>query len=263
MATTPRDGAPALGWVSRIYREGQKLLADFKDIPQKVYDAIKSGAWKFVSIELLRDVQAGTRKIPWVLDAVALLGATAPAVGSLRDLQALTMAERRDLQFAARVAFSRDGGTEDVLRKQVADLQRQLVDQQIEADVGSGRVLPRERELFRRRFGDTGTFADWQTWIRDVPRPDVKRTRLQAFESPRDGVNVGDGSPDQEVHNRAVQFCRDNKQDPANYDALLNATLQVLRSDPEACRAVQVDAVSVVGWRVSFRRPGLARLFLS
>src|SRR5688572_15358522 len=104
-----RDGAPALGWVTRIYREGAKLLADFKDIPQKVYDAIKSGAWKFVSVELLRDVQAGTRRIPWVLDAVALLGATPPAVGTLRDLQALTMAQRPTLLFAARMTFTRDG----------------------------------------------------------------------------------------------------------------------------------------------------------
>jgi hypothetical protein len=39
---------------------------------------------------LLKDVQADTRKIPWVLDAVALLGATQPAIGILRSLQRQT-----------------------------------------------------------------------------------------------------------------------------------------------------------------------------
>jgi hypothetical protein len=94
--------------VSRVYREGRKLLADFTDIPKVVYEAIKSGLYKFVSVELLGGVKAGTREIPWVLDAVALLGADPPAVGTLKDLQSLTMARSSGLQGRARVAFTRD-----------------------------------------------------------------------------------------------------------------------------------------------------------
>ena len=88
------DGQPALGWVDRIWRDGKKLMADFRDVPKIVYDAIRNGSYKNVSIELLRDVTAGTRTVPLVLDAVALLGADLPAVGTLRDLQALTMTAR-------------------------------------------------------------------------------------------------------------------------------------------------------------------------
>lgn len=91
-----------------MYREGQKLLADFTDMPTSIYELIKSGRYKFVSIELLKNVQAGTREIPWVLDAVALLGADQPALGTLKDLQSLTMARRRALHARARVAFQRD-----------------------------------------------------------------------------------------------------------------------------------------------------------
>ncbi len=73
------DGQPALGWVERIWREGKTLMADFRDVPSVIYDAIKRGLYKFVSVELLRDVQADTRTIPLVLDAVALLGSDVPA----------------------------------------------------------------------------------------------------------------------------------------------------------------------------------------
>lgn len=102
------DGQPALGWVSRVYREGTKLLADFTDMPTAVYELIRSGRYKFISVELLKNVLAGTRVLPWVLDAVALLGADQPAVGTLKDLQALTLKRGPQLRSSARVAFQRD-----------------------------------------------------------------------------------------------------------------------------------------------------------
>lgn len=102
------DGQPALGWVSRVWREGTKLKADFVDMPDVIYEAIKKKLYKTVSVEILRDVQAGTRKLPWVLDAVALLGADQPAVGTLKDLEALFTARKPVMQARARVAFTRD-----------------------------------------------------------------------------------------------------------------------------------------------------------
>lgn len=102
------DGQPALGWVSRVYRQGNKLLADFTDMPTSIYEMVRAGMYKFVSVELLKNVQAGTRTIPWVLDAVALLGADQPAVGTLKDLQSLTMTRKLALRARARVAFQRD-----------------------------------------------------------------------------------------------------------------------------------------------------------
>ena len=77
------DGQPALGWVSRVWREGAKLLADFSDMPAAVYDAIKAGLYKFISVELSKDVQTAGGLRSWALDAAALLGADIPAVGTL------------------------------------------------------------------------------------------------------------------------------------------------------------------------------------
>ncbi len=101
------DGQPALGWVSRLWREGSKLMADFVDMPDVIYNAIKKKLYKTVSVEVLRDVQAGTRKLPWVLDAVSLLGADQPAVGTLKDLEALLSTRRPVFQARARLSFTR------------------------------------------------------------------------------------------------------------------------------------------------------------
>jgi hypothetical protein len=92
--------------VSRVWKEGKRLLADLT-VPDKVYQWVQEGLLRFVSVELLRDVQAGTRSMPWVLDAVALLGADQPAVGILKDLQSLTLKRKPVMQARARVAFKR------------------------------------------------------------------------------------------------------------------------------------------------------------
>jgi hypothetical protein len=111
------DGQPALGWIGRVYVEGDRLKADFTDMPTSVYELVQSGAYKFLSVELLKNVTAGTRVIPWVLDAVALLGADQPAFGNLKDLQSLTLKRKPVMQARARVAFKRDFSTIPEARK--------------------------------------------------------------------------------------------------------------------------------------------------
>lgn len=83
------DGQPALGWVARIYREGAKLLADFKDVPSKLYEAIKRGNYKRVSSEIYWNYGANGKQWPRVLKAVALLGADIPAVTNLESIAGL------------------------------------------------------------------------------------------------------------------------------------------------------------------------------
>jgi hypothetical protein len=105
------DTAPSLGWVQAVRRAGSKLLADIQFTSDKLVAGIKAGQYKFVSAELLHNVKAHTRLIPWVLDAVALLGASAPAVGTLRDLQTSmqSFSRRTGLRFSGeRLAFRRE-----------------------------------------------------------------------------------------------------------------------------------------------------------
>lgn len=84
-----KDGHPALGWVKTIYRNGQKLLADFTDIPQKLYEALQRGNYKRVSSEIYWNYAVNGKSFPKVLKAVALLGADIPAVTNLESIQGL------------------------------------------------------------------------------------------------------------------------------------------------------------------------------
>ena len=83
------DGQPALGWVSRLRVEGNKLLADFVDMPEKVFQVIKAGMFDRVSAEVLFGVENGEDNVGTVLVGVALLGADLPAVTDLEGLASL------------------------------------------------------------------------------------------------------------------------------------------------------------------------------
>jgi hypothetical protein len=205
----------ALGWVKRVYREGKKLLADM-EVPEKVANWIREGFLKFVSVELLRDVKADTREIPWVLDAVALLGSDQPAVGILKSLT-LAKARSTALQFRARAVFTRDnvqpkgakphmaGETDDVKKREDAErerdaFKRQLEDLQtkthndrviahraklmeaFETPIKDKKIIPAVREQFKRMYKvDTddvlsATVADAEVFMKAHPNPDAPKT---------------------------------------------------------------------------------------
>lgn len=233
------DTQPALGWVSRVYREGTKLLADFVDVPSQVYQAIKSGLYKFVSVELLKDVQAGTRLIPWTLDAVALLGATAPAVGTLADLQSLTMARRATFPAAERLSFSRPQEGNSAMTDDIKALHKRAVALLFDSAIREGRIQPRDRHAFERRFGDAGTLDEAEAWIKDTVRPAARGTPgTVATSSPR-GERADatltrmaqDILDEQRAKGRAVS------PDPSR--ALIDAAKVAMTRDPEVAQSWQ------------------------
>lgn len=83
------DGLPAAGWVGSLKKIGNKLVADFVDIPQKIYELIKNKAYKKVSCEIFHNIQIDNQKYPRLLGAVALLGSNVPAVMNLSDILAM------------------------------------------------------------------------------------------------------------------------------------------------------------------------------
>jgi hypothetical protein len=104
------DNGPALGWVSSLKRAGDALVATFTDMPPELIAAIRAGRYKNLSVELMRDPEVdGKQYQGWVLDAVALLGAEAPAVRNLSDLQRLAASRRHVASgYAAQVSFARE-----------------------------------------------------------------------------------------------------------------------------------------------------------
>lgn len=82
--------APAGGWVTGLKKVGDRLMAEFSDVPRVVGEAINRRLFKQVSIGILHDHKDEKGKIwPSVLDHIAILGGRIPAVKGLADLPAL------------------------------------------------------------------------------------------------------------------------------------------------------------------------------
>lgn len=101
------DGMPALGWVSKVWRDGKKLFAAFSDVPDIVAEAINKKLYKYVSIELAQGAELDGENIGDVMTAVALLGAELPAVKSIAALSKYMTADKSDkLSFSSRSLFT-------------------------------------------------------------------------------------------------------------------------------------------------------------
>ena len=130
------DGQPALGWVTKVWREGNKLFATFEDVPEIVQKAFEKKLYRRVSVELDIGVQYKTQNFRYVLSGVALLGADIPAVNVLADLHTYLdggarLAASRRAEFSAIVGDKEELTLEednmsDELKKQVELLSAQF-----------------------------------------------------------------------------------------------------------------------------------------
>lgn len=78
----PRDTAPAYGWVEKLKRVGDKLLGSFRQVAPEFAEAVKSGRYKKRSVRLGRNADGR-----WTLKHVGWLGAKAPEIKGLADVQ--------------------------------------------------------------------------------------------------------------------------------------------------------------------------------
>lgn len=141
------DGLPAAGWVTNVYIKGKKLLADFSDVPEKIYSLIMKKAYRKVSVELFQGYKFKGNTFNNLLGAVALLGADRPAMANLNDILSMyslpdnngvstfTNPENADTiktkitmtAEAGKVPDNKDKNTDsEDLRKKITDLQEKL-----------------------------------------------------------------------------------------------------------------------------------------
>ena len=78
-----KDGQPSFGWIERVFKQGNKLLADLTDVPRKLAEAIERKQYRQVSSEIIWNFRPD---MPRVLRAIALLGADIPEVKGLAPL---------------------------------------------------------------------------------------------------------------------------------------------------------------------------------
>ncbi len=87
------SGAPNLGIVGKIFREGEKVLANFLNVPDAVVDLIRQKRFSNVSVEVVPNLKFDGKEFSQVLTAVALLGAELPAVKGLAELASVLFTE--------------------------------------------------------------------------------------------------------------------------------------------------------------------------
>lgn len=231
------DTEPARGWLSKVWREGDRLLARIEQVPQEIVDGIKSGAWRHVSVELLHEVEtAAGRSYRWLLDGLALLGSARPAVGVLKPLHESMTRTARGVRFVERLAFTRELPENELaeLRRENERLRllmhRQSVEAAISADITSGRCVPATRETFTRLMrlatdADFGrvTIADWQAFRATQPKPPIAAATSRTTATTTNAVRV-----DAELAERVETF----RKDHPDHD-YFTATMRVLRADPD------------------------------
>jgi hypothetical protein len=94
----PHGGQPAVGWITKLSKVGQKLYAHIENIPRAVKDLIETKAYRQVSAEILWNMKYGEERLRRVLTGVALLGVEFPGVGNLEEFGKLYKYETQELE---------------------------------------------------------------------------------------------------------------------------------------------------------------------
>ena len=101
-----RSDLPAAGWPSHVYRQGDKLYADFDEIPPKVGRLLRNKAYRTVSSEVYDDPPEGVPGRGKMLRRIAFLGGDIPQLKDLDEIGELTQhAEERRFARYRRAAF--------------------------------------------------------------------------------------------------------------------------------------------------------------
>jgi len=178
------DGQPAIGWVSRVFRQGEKLYADFTDMPKTVFNAIKNKLYRTISIELLFNVtKGGKERFNHVLDAVALLGADHPAVNTLADLDAL-LATRTSFAGGHRVAFETIVGKGKKFHKKPVEVEMDKKEVQDLIDTTTKPLIEANAKLTKDLETANETIAKFTSEKDD----DEKEAKAKAIKLARDNV---------------------------------------------------------------------------
>lgn len=148
------DGQPALGWVEKVWKKGNKLLARLTKVPEVVYNAIKEGRYGRVSAEIYWNYKTAKGKtFNYVLKAIALLGADTPAVTDLEDLAAYLTAE--GTAFDKIAAYGFEMTEEGEIKSFTYKLEDQEMSKELEAKIASY-----EAEIETLRKSDTDKQAE-------------------------------------------------------------------------------------------------------
>jgi len=88
-----KDSDPAFGAIQNLRRAGDKLIADFANVPAELAEMIRAKRFRSVSAEIFFNLGRNGRKFRRALKAVAVIGADVPGVADLKPLYEATFGE--------------------------------------------------------------------------------------------------------------------------------------------------------------------------
>jgi cation transport regulator ChaB len=170
-------GLPTAGWLDNLRIKGDKILADFKKIPSKIYKIIKNGGLKRVSPEIVYDYQAqpGGKKYPLFLEAAALLGIEQKAMKTLNDFVNVYSEEIvNDVSFE--LDYNTAVFTEGVIQNKNSNkINQEVIDMELEK-----LLEKKEKEVdeLKSKFSESETKVE--TLGKDLNEANTKATTLEA-----------------------------------------------------------------------------------
>lgn len=131
----PKTDAPAYGWVSNLYVEGDVLKADVEQVDQAFVEMVQAGRYRNISSTFWQPkASANPKPGSYSLKHVGFLGAAAPAVKGLKPVQ---FSNEDD----GILAFGEDDAS--FAHNEVAKaIQRYENQREIEKLVDAGKILP-------------------------------------------------------------------------------------------------------------------------
>ncbi len=156
-------GLPAMGWVENLRVSGDKLIADFKEVPKKIADIMKAKGYRRVSAEIYAEPIHGCN--PPALRAVALLGSDIPEVKTLEDIQTLYNSEGDPtfdiVNFSEKDKDNNDdnqGGKDmEKIDKRLTDLEKENISMKINSfmEKNKAKILPTYEPILRSLLLET------------------------------------------------------------------------------------------------------------
>lgn len=145
-------GAPAFGYVENIRRVANKIIADFVDLPQEIYEAIQSKRFERVSAEILLGFKRAGKTYRKVLGAIALLGAEIPGVSGLKPLHQFGVSE-----YDGKLHTTNDRREFKMTEQEVIALKAKLdaLNKQNEALQQNFATITADAEATKKRLADT------------------------------------------------------------------------------------------------------------
>jgi hypothetical protein len=207
------SGLPAAGWISKVWREGKRLMGAAVRVPQEVAELIKNRAYRHHSAEFYRDYEG----LGPALRRLAILGGEIPAKKTLGELSVQSYSENG----STIDVFSAHAEAEKEITKMTLEEMQKILDQ-MKADLKVEQDARAKAEAASvaatSQFAELGKKVDALKSLSDERGKKVKELETKNVESSIDAwaeriqreKNLYNAEAVKDIKARAMAFATDS-----------------------------------------------------